>query len=140
MAKHSNRNRRRMRQAGIGGGMSLVRRVPVAVQRSLPNAPTLSGEADYRLRCLEQATRTSVAEDFGQQALVGAMERALEEGRAYDERLTELAESEITPELQSMGEEGEEEGDEAEALAASLGGAQTRAKGRRSHSTGQRAR
>lgn len=85
-------------------------------------------------------TVKALGEAFGQQDLVGAMERALEEGRAYDERLTELAESEITPELQSMGEEGEEEGDEAEALAASLGGAQTRAKGRRSHSTGQRAR
>lgn len=60
MAKHSNRNRRRLRQAGIGSGLSVVRRVPRSVQRGLPNAPTLSDEAHYRVRCVQHAERASV--------------------------------------------------------------------------------
>ena len=62
MAKHSKRNRRRMQQGGFGGGMSVVRRVPVRVQQGLPNAPTLSAEAQDRVRCLEHAARRSVRE------------------------------------------------------------------------------
>ena len=62
MAKHSKHNRRRMRQAGMGGGFQVVRQVPPRLQRRLPQAPTLSAEAHYRLRCLEHAARTSVAE------------------------------------------------------------------------------
>lgn len=62
MAKHSKRNRRRMGQAGFGGGFAVVRAVPIAVQRGLPQAPTLSAEAHYRLRYLEHAARTSVRE------------------------------------------------------------------------------
>ncbi len=62
MAKHSKRNRRRMQQGGMGGGFTVVRRVPIAVQRALPHAPTLSVEAHYRLRYLEHAARTSVRE------------------------------------------------------------------------------
>jgi len=62
MAKHSKRNRRRMQQSGMGGGFTVVRQVPIARQRRLPNAPILSPEAQYRLRCLEQAARTSVVE------------------------------------------------------------------------------
>ncbi len=49
MAKQSKRNRRRMHQAGMGGGFTVVRRVPIRVQRNLPNAPTLSLEAYERL-------------------------------------------------------------------------------------------
>jgi putative transposase len=60
MAKHSKRNRRRLHQGGMGGGFAIVRAVPIAVQRTLPNAPTLSAEAHYRLRYLEYAARTSV--------------------------------------------------------------------------------
>ena len=79
----------------------------------------------------------------GQEDLVSAMERALEEGRAYDERLTELAESEITPALQAQASEDmeqESEDDEAD-LEASVGSAQLRKGGRgRSSNTGQRAR
>lgn len=60
MAKHSNRNRRRMRQAGLGGGFTVVRQVPIRIQQGLPQAPTLSGEARFRLLCIEQAARTSV--------------------------------------------------------------------------------
>lgn len=62
MAKHSNLNRHRMHQSGMGGGFSVVRRVPMSAQRHLPNAPALSPEADYRHRCLAQAQRTSVAD------------------------------------------------------------------------------
>jgi len=62
MAKHSKRNRRRMHQGGMGGGFTVVRRVPIQVQRHLPQAPTLSAEAHYRLRYLEHAARTSVRE------------------------------------------------------------------------------
>src|SRR5690606_32152411 len=84
-------------------------------------------------------TVKALGQAVGQQDLVGAMERALEEGREYDERLTQLAESEITPELQSQGEEMDSEDDE-ESMAASAGAAQMR-KGRgRSQGSGQRAR
>ena len=62
MTKHSKRNRRRMQQSGMGGGFTVVRRVPLRVQRGLPNAPTLSAEAHYRLKCLEHAARSSVRE------------------------------------------------------------------------------
>ncbi len=62
MAKHSKRNRRRMHQAGMGGGFRMVRQVPVRFQRRLPQAAPLSPEAQYRLRCLEHADRTSVRE------------------------------------------------------------------------------
>ena len=62
MAKHSKRNRRRMHQAGMGGGVTVVRRVPIRVQRSLPQAPTLSIEATFRLLCIEHAARRGVAD------------------------------------------------------------------------------
>jgi transposase InsO family protein len=62
MAKHSKRNRRRMHQSGLGGGLTVVRRVPIQIQRGLPDPPTLSDEAHYRLRYLEYASRTSVRE------------------------------------------------------------------------------
>ena len=62
MVKHSKRNRRRMHQAGMGGGFTVVRRVPVRVQQNLPQAPILSAEAHYRLRYLEHAARASVRE------------------------------------------------------------------------------
>jgi len=51
-----------MHQAGMGGSFAVVRRVPARLQRHLPDAPTLSAEAHYRLRCLEHAARTSVRE------------------------------------------------------------------------------
>jgi ferritin-like metal-binding protein YciE len=44
-------------------------------------------------------TARALAAAAGERQLMGAMERALEEGRTYDERLTELAEVEITPAL-----------------------------------------
>ena len=62
MAKHSNWNRRRLQQGGFGGGFTIVRSVPIAVQRGMPQARTVSVEAHYRLRYLEHADRTSVRE------------------------------------------------------------------------------
>ncbi|MBA2469889.1 MAG: transposase [Chloroflexia bacterium] len=62
MAKQSKRNRRRMHQTGMGGGFTVVRRVPIRVQRGLPNAPTLSIEATFRLLCIEHAARRGVAD------------------------------------------------------------------------------
>ncbi len=50
MSKQSKRNRRRRHHGGFGGGGPVVRRVPVPVQRGLPNAPTRSAEAHDRLR------------------------------------------------------------------------------------------
>jgi len=62
MAKHSKRNRRRMQQSGMGGGFTVVRRVPVRVEQRLPQAPSLSPEARFRLLCVEHARRRGVAD------------------------------------------------------------------------------
>ena len=62
MAKQSKRNQRRLRQGGMGGGFTVVRRVPARLQRDLPQAPTLSAEARFRLLCLEHAARAGVRE------------------------------------------------------------------------------
>jgi ferritin-like metal-binding protein YciE len=56
-------------------------------------------------------TVRSLAQALEQKDVARAMERALKEGKAYDERLTELAEQEVTPLLlQQVGEEEEGEG------------------------------
>jgi ferritin-like metal-binding protein YciE len=52
-------------------------------------------------------TAKSLAEACEEDTVVRSMERALKEGKAFDERLTELAEQEINPSLMS-GEESEE--------------------------------
>jgi transposase InsO family protein len=62
MAKHSHLNRRRMQQGGFGGGFTIVRRVPTRFHQHLPHAPVLSADAQYRLRWLEHAARSSVRE------------------------------------------------------------------------------
>ena len=51
-------------------------------------------------------TTRSMGQLFGQQKVVEAMERALEEGKRYDEEMTQLAESEVNPALLNPGEEG----------------------------------
>lgn len=57
-------------------------------------------------------TARSLARAVGQETTVDAMERALDEGKAMDAQLTELAEQEITPQLLSEeSEQGEEEAD-----------------------------
>lgn len=57
-------------------------------------------------------TARSLAQAVGQKTAAKAMERALKEGKARDERLTELAENEITPALLAGSED--EESDEAD--------------------------
>ena len=56
-------------------------------------------------------TTAAFARALEQQQLVEAMERALENGKRYDEELTQLAEEEINP---AMFEQAEEEGEEEE--------------------------
>ncbi|HET9445433.1 MAG TPA: DUF892 family protein [Steroidobacteraceae bacterium] len=53
-------------------------------------------------------TVRALGEALGQKDIARSMERALKEGKAYDERLTQLAEQEVTPELLQLaeGEEG----------------------------------
>jgi ferritin-like metal-binding protein YciE len=53
-------------------------------------------------------TARALAQAVGQKSAVRAMDRALKEGGAFDERLTKLAEKEVTPALLAMGEEEEE--------------------------------
>jgi transposase InsO family protein len=62
MAKHSKRSRRRMHQSGLGGSLRVVRVVPRAVQQRLPDAPSLSETAKFRLLCVAHARRRGVAE------------------------------------------------------------------------------
>jgi ferritin-like metal-binding protein YciE len=61
-------------------------------------------------------TARSLAQAVGQDTTVKAMERALKEGKAMDEQLTQLAEQEITPQLlaEETGEEDEDEEADAE--------------------------
>jgi len=60
MVKHSKRARRRMQQSGMGGGFTIVHRLPRR-PRQLPRAPRLSAELEFRLRCVECSYRDGVA-------------------------------------------------------------------------------
>jgi ferritin-like metal-binding protein YciE len=57
-------------------------------------------------------TAKALAEAVGQKTAVRAMDRALKEGGKFDERLTALAEKEITPALLARGRETAEDGQE----------------------------
>ncbi len=71
-------------------------------------------------------TAKSLAEAMDEKTVVRSMERALKEGKSFDEQLTELAEKEITPALISAEEEMEEaEGEEEE-----QGGRRSRGRGK----------
>lgn len=59
-------------------------------------------------------TAKSLGQALEQKSTVKAMERALKEGKRFDEQLTELAEQEITPALLSVESEDAEEGEEPE--------------------------
>ena len=50
-------------------------------------------------------TVKALGEALGQKEIARAMERALKEGKRYDEELTQLAESEVTPALLAEGAE-----------------------------------
>lgn len=58
-------------------------------------------------------TAKALGDALGQKDIVRAMERALKEGSQYDEALTKLAESEVTPALLAEAEEDEEEAQSA---------------------------
>jgi ferritin-like metal-binding protein YciE len=58
-------------------------------------------------------TARSLAQAVGEETTVKSMEQALEEGKTMDERLTELAEQEITPQLLATEEAEEEDEEEA---------------------------
>lgn len=77
-------------------------------------------------------TTRSMGELFGQEKVVGAMERALEEGKRYDQEMTQLAESEINPAMMAGGEEeGEEEDEEEESGRKGNGGSSKRSSGKK---------
>jgi ferritin-like metal-binding protein YciE len=74
-------------------------------------------------------TTRSMGQLFGQEKVVEAMQRALEEGKRYDEEMTQLAESEVNPAMLAEGDEGGDEeeeeldaGGEAEAGGGKSGG------------------
>lgn len=58
-------------------------------------------------------TVRSMANVLGEQSVVDAMERALEEGRSLDEELTRFAETQLYPMMMEEDEENGEEGMEA---------------------------
>jgi len=67
-------------------------------------------------------TVRSLAQATNQKDAVQAMERALQEGKKFDEQLTQLAEEEITPELLQAGaDESAEADDEEEGEEESIG-------------------
>lgn len=72
-------------------------------------------------------TARSIAEALEQSSVVEAMETALEEGKALDEELTEIAEGELYPALMGGMDEEEEEPEEA-----------PRGRGRKSNRTNRR--
>ncbi len=59
-------------------------------------------------------TAKSLAQALDEETVVRSMERALEEGKSFDEQLTELAEKEITPAMLSGEEEEAEDSEEEE--------------------------
>jgi len=77
-------------------------------------------------------TARALAQALEQKAAAGAMERALKEGGQYDEKLTELAEKEVTPALLSQESESGEMEEEDEEAGTDGGG--------RAHGKSQRAR
>ncbi len=55
-------------------------------------------------------TARSMGQLFGQQKVVEAMEKALEEGKRFDEEMTNLAESEVNPAMLEGADEDEDQG------------------------------
>ena len=63
-------------------------------------------------------TVKALAEALGEKNAARSMERALKEGKAFDEQLTTLAEKEVTPSLLAQDSESEIEGEDDEDLGA----------------------
>ena len=57
-------------------------------------------------------TAKSMGNLLGQEKVVEAMERALEEGKRYDEEMTQLAETEVNPAMLGEGEQGKVAGEQ----------------------------
>jgi ferritin-like metal-binding protein YciE len=74
-------------------------------------------------------TARSLAQAVEQKTTVRAMERALKEGKSFDEELTDLAENEITPAL--LSRDSEEEGSSGEERSGRTG----RSRGSERHAT-----
>jgi ferritin-like metal-binding protein YciE len=70
-------------------------------------------------------TARALAQAVGQKSAVRAMDRALKEGGTFDDRLTKLAEKEVTPALLAMAQE--QEASEDAARSGKNGGSQNRA-------------
>jgi ferritin-like metal-binding protein YciE len=71
-------------------------------------------------------TAKALASATGQKTAVRAMDRALKEGGKFDEPLTELAETELTPALVAMGSEEGDEGDGPSRSGKKKGGSEAR--------------
>jgi ferritin-like metal-binding protein YciE len=67
-------------------------------------------------------TARSLAQALDQEIVVTAMERALKEGKQFDEQLTQLAEQEVTPALLAGAEEEDESEGEGPPPASRKGG------------------
>ncbi len=72
-------------------------------------------------------TAKSLAAAGGRSTAARAMERAIKEGRKFDERLTKLAETELTPALLEMESEEDETADDAGRAGKKNGGSEARA-------------
>jgi len=59
-------------------------------------------------------TAKSLGSSLDEETVVSCMDRALQEGKSFDQQLTDLAEKEINPALLSMEEGAEEEADQEE--------------------------
>lgn len=85
-------------------------------------------------------TAKAVGQALGQKTLVKAMDRALKEGKSFDEQLTQLSETEVLPALLSRAEEmgaEDEDADETELEDEDVG-EQARAGGRKSRNGNER--
>jgi ferritin-like metal-binding protein YciE len=71
-------------------------------------------------------TAKALAEAVELKAAATAMGRALKEGKQYDEKLTQLAEQEVTPALLSQHSESADDDEESETDADRSGGGQSR--------------
>lgn len=60
MPTHSKWNRAPLHRGGMGGGFAVVHRLPKVAH--LPDPPALTTAEEVRLRCIEHAQRTSVAD------------------------------------------------------------------------------
>ena len=102
--------------------------------QEIPRGPALDATLSGAVQKLEHyciaawGTTRSFAQAMGEETTVEVMERVLEEGKAMDEELTELAEGEVNPAMLEAGEEEmEEEGETPRRRGGRRGGDEARA-------------